>query len=177
MYSVLKQCCCVSVSIRESSASSQTTTKRLKQTPGETPALRKEVRLVYFPNLYRFPQWGLCFWRCTSLWSLFLNPQGHNLLPRPPCPDLADPVSRDRINCWPAAVAPPTPSLSSHTNHTPPAPPTSPTPIPALHSGHSNVLCKYDKWQHGLNPLFPLCLIAYWPMLLPTASYSPYIKW
>lgn len=71
----------------------------------------------------------------------------------PPCPDLADPVSRDRINRWPAAVAaPPThtgTSLSSHAH-------TYTHPSPVSHSGRpANVLCKYDKWQQSLCPVFP----------------------
>ena len=32
--------------------------KRVKQTPGETPAVRKKVKLVYFPSVILVPQVG-----------------------------------------------------------------------------------------------------------------------
>lgn len=119
------------------------------------------------------PQWGLCFWRCTSLWSLFLNPQGHGLLPPSlPWPGWSCFPGQDQLLACSCGSPPPNPPLLTcthkpHTTHLPPAP----LPSPASHSGHpSNVLCKYDMWQCSLSPSFLLCLIASWPLLLPMAS-------
>lgn len=87
------------MSIYESSASSQTTIKRLKQTPGEISALGKEVKSVYFPNLIPVPPSGAFAFEDVPLCEVCsLTPRVTAFCP-PPCPDLVDPVSRDRINC------------------------------------------------------------------------------
>lgn len=153
--------------------------KRLKWTPGETHAWRKEVRLVYFSNLIPVPPAGpFFFWRCTSLWSLFHNPQGHDLLSSSSALTWLILFPGDRINCWSAAVAtppPPVPSFSTQHNMS-----TSTTHLPPPLSStfpYSNILCKYDKCQHSFSCVSRL--IASWPLLLPMTSESAVIshKW
>lgn len=75
-----------------------------------------------------FPRWGLCFWRCTSLWSLFLNLWGHDLLPLLLAltwlilfPGTGSTVG---LQLWQPPTSTPV-STHTHTNHanTPPVPP------------------------------------------------------
>lgn len=129
LYCDLKKCNCnawISIAV---AFNDQIMIKRLKQTPGETSALEKEVKLVYFPNLipvipsgaFAFEDVPLCEVCSFTPWVMAFCP--------PLCPDLDDPVSRDRINCWPAAVA---------ANHTPPPIPHV-HPLPHMHTQTTNL--------------------------------------
>jgi len=82
-----------------------------------------QTALYWFPpgGAFSFEGIPLCeICSLTPLPSPSLLPYGvMTFCPPPPHPDLADPVSRHRINCWPAAVAltlPPSLHIHTHTH-------------------------------------------------------------
>lgn len=113
--------CLAEGKIHRSRASSQTTIKRLKRTPGETPALRKEVKLVYFSNVIPVPPVGPFSFEDVPLCEVCSTTPRVTTFCAPPCPVLTDPVSRgqDQLLVCSCGIPslPPVPSFSTHKPH------------------------------------------------------------
>lgn len=127
LYFALKYCRCsawMSVSIHESSASCQTTTKRLKQTPGETPALRKEVKIGLFSQpKTRSPSGAFAFEDVPLCEVCSLTSRGHDLLPSSlPWPGWSCFPGQDQLLA--CSCGTPTLPLYTKPHNKPPAPPT-----------------------------------------------------